>query len=45
LRVVAAERPRREPRHDLPGAAPTAEEAAAHDAFVAKRKDPLWRRL
>ena len=45
LRVVGPDRPKREPRLHLPGAAPTPEEAAAHDAFVAKMKDPLWRRL
>ena len=45
LRVVGPDRPKREPRLHLAGAAPTPEEAAAHDAFVAKMKDPLWRRL
>jgi DNA polymerase III subunit epsilon len=38
-RGVAATRQSRPPRPH----APTADEAAAHDAFVAKLKDPLWR--
>jgi DNA polymerase-3 subunit epsilon len=34
----------RPPRRDLPGAAPSAEEIALHDKFLAKIKDPIWRK-
>jgi DNA polymerase-3 subunit epsilon len=38
-RAVAA----RPPRRHLPGAQPTPEEAARHEAFLGKIKDPIWR--
>ena len=34
----------RPPRRDLPGALPSAEELALHDKFLAKIKDPIWRK-
>jgi DNA polymerase-3 subunit epsilon len=34
----------RPPRRHLPGAAPTAEELARHEAFLGKIKDPIWRK-
>ena len=37
-------RERRAPRHDLAGARVSAEEAAAHTAFLEKLKEPVWRR-
>lgn len=42
LDVVRQER--REPRRNIPGAAPTEEELAAHAAFVDQLKEPIWRR-
>jgi DNA polymerase-3 subunit epsilon len=38
-KVTVAIRP---PRRDLPGAAPTPEEAALHAKFLGKIKDPIW---
>jgi len=40
--VDVAERRRREPRRDLPGAQPTAAELEAHRAFQDKLTDPIW---
>jgi DNA polymerase-3 subunit epsilon len=34
----------RPPRRDLPGAQPTADEAALHEKFLGKIKDPIWRK-
>jgi DNA polymerase-3 subunit epsilon len=33
----------RPPRRHLPGAQPTAEELARHEAFIDRLKDPIWR--
>jgi len=35
----------RPPRRHLPGAQPTAEEAALHEKFLDKIKDPIWRQV
>lgn len=40
--IAPADREIRPPRPNLPGAAPTAEERAAHEAFMEKLKDPIW---
>ena len=39
----AAPRAARPPRPDLPGAQPTAEEIAAHEKFLDRITDPIWR--
>ena len=38
-----APRAQRPPRPDLPGAQPTAEEIAAHEKFLDRLTDPIWR--
>ncbi len=41
---TTVQRERREPRRDLPGARVSAEEEAAHAAFLEKLSDPIWSR-
>jgi DNA polymerase-3 subunit epsilon len=45
VNLAEAPKPRRAARRGLPGVSPTAAEEAAHAAFVATLKDPIWKKV